>query len=153
MARQRHDNKTLDLLGWQPPAPVKRFAEEKVRAATLRGAIAKAVSVALKECGKDRDQVAQEMTDYLGEEVKRTILDAYASEAREDHVINLPRFIALMHATGDQRLLQVIAELFGLAVIPQRYLPAIEEAILADKIEELQQRHRMARRTWKGPTS
>lgn len=153
MARQRHDSRTLDLLGWQPPAPVKRFAEEKVRAASLRGAIAKAVGVALKECGKDRDTVATEMAAYLGEDVSRNMLDAYASEAREEHVISLVRFIGLVHATGDHRLLQVLAELFGLAVIPQRYLPAIEAEILADKIEELQQRHKMARRTWKGPTS
>lgn len=153
MARQRHDSRTLDLLGWQPPAPVKRFAEEKVRAATLRGAIARAVSAALKECGKPREQVAQEMSAYLGEEMTQNMLDAYASEAREEHVISLVRFVALLHVTGDQRLLQVIAELFGWAVIPQRYLPAIEAEILSDKIEELQQRHKLARRTWKGPTS
>ncbi|MBF5095298.1 DNA transposition protein [Azospirillum sp. INR13] len=147
---RRRDTQTLDLLAWQPPEPVRAFPPEKVRAASLRSAVAKAVSLALKECGRDRDDVAQAMGEYLGEACPKTMLDAYASEAREEHVINVVRFIALMHATGDRRLLQLLAEPFGLAVIDARYLPAIEDALLDDKIAELTQRRQFARRRWKG---
>lgn len=150
MSRSPRDTRTLDLLSWTPPALTRAFDQVTVRAASLRTAIAKGVAVALKECGKGRDQIAREMGDYLGEDFPKSTLDAYAAESREDHVINVVRFIALVHATRDIRLLSQIAELFGWAVIPAKYLPAIEEAMLADKIEELQQRKASARKTWKG---
>lgn len=150
MARQRADRHTLDLLSWQPPEPTKAFPAEKVRAASLRAMVAKAVSLALKECGKPRETVVEEIAEYLGETVSKNVLDAYASESREDHVINVVRFLALVHATRDYRLLQMLAEPFGLAVIDERYLPAIEDAVLDDKITELQQRRQLARRKWRG---
>ncbi|WP_374653084.1 DNA transposition protein [Dongia sp.] len=151
MARQRNDGKTMDLLNWQPPATAAAFPAEKVRAATLRAKISKAVALSLHECGQDRDKIAAEMTAFLGEDCPKNMLDAYASEGREDHVINLIRFIGLAHATGDaQRLLQTFAEMFDLAVIPARYVAAIEEAIITDKIEELTQRQKLSRGRWKG---
>lgn len=147
---RRRDGDTLDLLSWKPPEQVQAFPAEKVRAANLRAALAKAVSLALKECEQDREEIAAAMGEYLGEPCPKSMLDAYASEAREEHVINVVRFLALMHATGDRRLLQLLAEPFGLAVIDARYLPAIEDALLDDKIAELTQRRQHARRKWKG---
>lgn len=150
MSRQRRDAHTLDLLSWQPPETAEAFPAEKVRASTLRAAMAKGVALALKECGRSRDEVAEDISAYLGEPCPKNMLDAYASEAREEHVINVVRFLALVHATGDHRLLQMLAEPFGLAVIDARYLPAIEDAMLDDKIAEMTQRRQLARRKWKG---
>lgn len=146
------DRRTLDLLSWTPPVLARAFEGAAVRAATLRAMIAKAVAVALKDCGKSREAVAQEIGDYLGEGegCPKSMLDAYASQAREDHVISVVRFIGLIAATDDMRLLQLIADQFGWAVIPKKFLPAIEEAMLADRIEELQARKAQARKTWKG---
>jgi hypothetical protein len=150
MVKLRHDDRTLDLLSWEPPAPVAAFPEEKVRAADLRAMIAKAVSLSLKDCGKSRAEIASEMSAYLGEATSEHMLNAYASEAREEHVISIVRFIGLAHATGDaQRLLQLLADRFDLAVIPARYLAAIDDAVIADKIDELKQRQQMSRRSWK----
>ncbi|WP_029009366.1 hypothetical protein [Azospirillum halopraeferens] len=150
MARRPHDPHTLDLLSWTPPEPTRAFAREDIRAASLRSMVAKAVSLALKECGKSREEVAEEIGAYLGEPCSKPMLDAYASEAREDHVVNVVRFLALIHATGDQRLLQMLAEPFGWAVIDQKYLPAIEDAMLDAKIDELTQRRQLARKRWRG---
>lgn len=147
MARDRG---TLDLFAWKPPRVAAEFAPEKVRAASIRAGIAKGVSLILKECGLSREQVADEIAAYLGEPCSKAMLDAYASEAREEHSIPLVRFVGLLHATKDIRPLGQIAKEFGYAVIPEKYLPAIDEAILADKIEELQQRKTLARKTWKG---
>src|SRR5690554_6135256 len=101
MAKHPRDRQTLDLLAWQPPQQVKAFAPEKVRAATLRAAVAKGLSLALKEFGKSREQIAEEASEYLGEAISKNVLDAYASEAREDHVINVVRFLSVVHATRD----------------------------------------------------
>ncbi len=150
MAARRRDDRTLDLLAWQPPEPVVAFLPEQVRAASLKAALAKGVSLALKECGLDREAAAQVISEFLGERVSKDMLDAYASEAREDHVINVVRFQALLHVTGDRRLLQMLAEPMGWAVIDKRYLPAIETALLDEKINELSQRKALAQRAMKG---
>lgn len=130
----------LDLLrDWQPSNPVVSFPAHKVRAASLASTIAKGVSEALKSCGRQRPEVARLMGEYLDEQVSGAMLDAYASEAKSDHIINVVRFIALIHVTGDRRLLELIAEMFGWAVIERRYLPAIEMA------ERMEQRARIDR--------
>lgn len=150
MARRPSDQSTMDLFTWNPPQMAKTFAPSEVRAASLRSSIAKAISLALKTCGKGREQAASEVGTYLGEDCPKNMLDAYASEAREDHSISLIRFVALLHVTRDIRLLNLVANMFGWVVIDQKYLPAIEEAICQDKIEELQARKAQARKSWKG---
>ncbi|CAA0129018.1 Uncharacterised protein [Starkeya nomas] len=83
--------------------------------------------------GHDRDEIAARMTAYLDEQISGHMLNAYASEARSEHIINIVRFIALIEATGDRRLLEFIASQFGWSVIEQRYLPAIS---LAERLEK-----------------
>lgn len=144
------DPRTPDLFDWQPPAMLRAFPAERIRAAGVRASVAKAIGLALRECGRTREQVADEIGAYLGEDISKNMLDAYASESRADHVINIVRFLALVHATRDFRLLQLLAEPFGLAVIDDRYLPAIEDAMYAEQIETLSQRQRLARRRWRG---
>jgi hypothetical protein len=148
--RHKGDNRTLDLLTWQPASPAKAFEPEKVRAASLRSILCRAIALSLKECGREREQVAEEIGQYLGESCTKAMLDAYASEAREDHTMPLVKFLGLIHATRDMRLLQILAQQFGWAVIPERYLGAVEEAVIAAKEEELGLMKRQARRRWKG---
>jgi hypothetical protein len=140
----------LDLLAWTPPAPVRRFEERRIRAATLRGQLARAIAAALKDAddaGLPREAVAQRMSEFLGERVSLHVLNAYASQAREDHVISVARLVALLHATRDQRLLEMLAEPLGWAVIERRYLPMIELAAVLDRKEELaRQAHALRRR-------
>lgn len=149
MAQQR-DQRTLDLLSWEPTQPARAFEPEKVRASSLRSMICRAIALALKDCDRDRDEIAEEIAAYLGETCPKNMLDAYASEAREDHTIPLVKFLGLIHATRDMRLLQILAQQFGWAVIPERYLGAVEEAVISAKEEELGQLKRQARRKWRG---
>ncbi|MBX3545554.1 DNA transposition protein [Chelatococcus sp.] len=147
--RQPRPADQLDLLGWAPSEPVQAFPPEKVRAASLASSIARAVSLSLKECGRTRDQVADDMGAYLGETVSSHMLNAYASEAREEHIINVVRFIALVHATRDRRLLELIASMFGWTVIERRYLPAIELAERLEKRAEMDRGIEAVRRSLK----
>lgn len=148
MAKHRADTQTLDLLDWTPADPVQRFPAEAVRAVSLAAKVSHAVSLALKECERTREEVAADMSAYLGEEVSKAMLDAYASESRDTHNISVARLIALIHATGDVRLLSLIAEPFEHAVIDCRYLPAVEEAMLTARIEELRRAQQVARHRW-----
>lgn len=141
------DPRQQNLLDWTPPQAVSRFPEHTVRAATIESRIARAVSQAMKDCEHSRDEIAKRMGEFLGEPVPKNMLDAYASLAREDHVISLPRFLALLHATADQRLLQTLAEMFGLAVVPQKFVTLIDLASLREREDELAKQRRMLERT------
>jgi len=155
--RDRRDDRTLDLLAWEPPQVTTQVDPEQVRAGTLRGRVARAVAMVLRDCELSREQIAERMSDFLGEEVSKPMLDAYASQAREEHTISAIRLAALAHATSDIRVLQVLIEALDYAVIPARYLPAIDAEIkaeraeeLAQRAEELRQQAQQARRQWKG---
>ena len=139
MVKARGDNHTLDLLGWEPPSVVERYDEVRVRASSLRSRIAKGVAQTLKECGMPREQIADRMSAWLGEgeAVSKNMLDAYASEAREEQTISLLRLAALVHVTGDVRLLQLIAEMFGHSVIDDKYVAWVEIGQLADTRNEI----------------
>jgi len=136
MAKVRGDTNTLDLLGWQPPAIVERFDEEKVRSSSLRARISRAVAETLRDCNYGRDEIAEMMSAWLGEDVTEHMINAYASQAREDHTISFQRLLALVHVTGDTRVLQMGAELFGHTVINDKYLEWVEVGMKADRRDE-----------------
>lgn len=135
--RRTTDRNQLDLLDWEPTDPVQAFPPEVVRAASIAATISKGVSAALKDCEIPRAEVARLMSEYLDETVSENMLNAYAAEARSEHIINIVRFIALLQVTRDRRLLEEIARLFEWAVIERKYLPAIELAELQEHQAEL----------------
>ena len=145
---RRRDPYTADLLSWQPPEPVERFEPGDVRAATLDAQLCKAMKLALD--GRDRLAVAVEMSRFLGKPVSAHMLNAYVSHGRDDHVINVVRFIALIAATGDRRPLQLLAEQFGCVVVDAKYLDVIEEVELAEKREEIDRRLQIKRAQRRG---
>lgn len=141
---RRRDDSTLDLFDdFDPETGVVGYTEDDqpaLRAATLDSRIAKAVSMALTDCKLERGAVAVEMTRYLGERVPVSVLNKYASESSTDHKISLARFIALIHATKDYRLLSLAAEMFGFSVVDNKYLPWIEYGQLSEVEGELRRR-------------
>lgn len=137
----------LDLLNWTPPEPVARFEVEEVRAVSLTGKLSRAIAATLKDCTLPREEIAERMGAYLGRPLSVNALNAYASQAREDHVISVVRFAALLHATQDRRLLEMLAELFGWAVIERRFLTLIDLAAVQEKQDELRRQADALRRT------
>jgi hypothetical protein len=140
MVKVRGDRKTMDILqDWKPPAVAVGFRPEEVRAVSIAARFCKAMALALKECGRTREEVARTMSAYLGEEVSKNMLDAYVSEARDSHVINVARFAALVYATGDMRLLALLPEMFGFIVAEKKYRHWINAAVARDKASEMLQ--------------
>lgn len=130
MARQkkRPTWTQMDLLGWVPSNPVVAYVADRVKASSFSRSVSKAVAETLKNCGRPRAAVAEAMSDYLGETVSENILNGYAAEGRDDLIINLVRLDALLAVTKDRRLLQLIAERHGWAVVEGRHLAAIQLA-------------------------
>jgi hypothetical protein len=137
MVKARHDSDTLDLLSWEPPTVAVGYNEKEVRAATLQAQICRAVTVALNDCGKPRDLIAAEMSEYLGEEVSVNMLNAYSSPARDKHNISAVRLIALAIVTADIRLFSIGPDRLGHAVVEDRYLSLIMAKQMQDKAQEL----------------
>lgn len=145
---RRRDDLTLDMFSWQPPEVVERYEDRRILATTWRDKVARAVSETLNSCGFSREEVAERMSAELGEDISKTTLDAYASQAKEAHSIPFARVIALGIATGDCRLLQLAAEPLGRAVVEARYLGAIDEAMATEQIEKLTRIRKSGRRRW-----
>ena len=123
---------------WTPPDPVVRFDPDAIKASSLAARVCKAIAASLKEAGTTRDLVAAKMSDFLGRRVSTNMLNAYASESREQHTIGLPQFVALLHATRDRRLLEMVAEPLGWAVVDRRHLPLIQIALVREQQQILQ---------------
>lgn len=131
---------TLSLLDYEAPRVAEGFDPGQVRAATLESSLALAISVALKEKAIDRAEVARRMNDYLGGEagaVTASTLNAYASQAKSDHVINAARLVALCAVLGDIRPLALLAEQLGYAVVEPKYVHLVRSQMLRDKAKEL----------------
>jgi hypothetical protein len=131
-------SRQLDLLNdWVPPATTVRFEDSRVRASGLAAQLSRVVAAALTDAKQSREAIAKAMSAFLGETISVNMLNAYASQAREGHSITLPRFIALVHATGDRRLLEWMAEPMRWSVIDTKHLPLIELAALNERRREL----------------
>lgn len=136
----------MDLLDWEPPAAVVRFDDDQVRAQSIADRLCRGIALALKEAPHPREEIAQRMSEFLGTRVSLNMLNGYASQAREDHVISMVRFVALLHATQDRRLLELVAEMFGWTVIEKRYLQLIELAAIQEKEDALRRKRELLRR-------
>ena len=138
MVKRRNDDLTIDM--WSefiPPAVAVSMEPEITKGGTLDVKIARALSHAMQNCDKSREEIAAEMSDYLGgQNVTLNMLQTYASPARRDHKITLERFIAFVAVTGCHDLLGFVAEFSDYAVVPEEYLDVInlsEAERLAEK--------------------
>src|SRR5262245_28322056 len=103
MARKR-DIFTVDLFrDYQPQPVVDRFDVEDVKAYSLSGKLSKAVARTMEESGMSRDELAAAMSEVTKSQISKAMLDAYASQAREQHQISAIRLAALVTVTEDPR--------------------------------------------------
>lgn len=140
MARRQPCPDTLSLLDYEAPRVAEGFDPGQVRAATLESRLALAVSTALKEKDINRAEVALRMTDYLGGEpgsVTASVLDAYASQAKSEHVINGARLVALCAVLGDIRPLALLAKELGYEIVEPKYVHLVRAQMLEERAEQL----------------
>lgn len=133
MTRKRASSLDHVQLGFtfDPPTPARASAD----LAGFERLIAAKVARALKDDERSREVVAAEMTDLLGEEVTRWMLDAYASEARDNHNISAARFLALIAVTDRFDILDSAVRRIGAALL-------VGEEIMTAHLGHLQARLR-----------
>ncbi len=150
MARRRSDNKTLELLDWQPPAVAETFTPERVRGHTDRIRMGRAYAEAMKDSDQSRDDIHADMIAHLGFTFGRHAFDRCTAASAEGHEFTVSKLIAFLHAVPDIRVVNELLDGTGFAAVPEKYLSAIEEAICDDQIEQFTERKRLARRNWRG---
>jgi hypothetical protein len=79
------------------PPPMARHEGDL---AGLGRTIASGVSRALREDPRSRYELAGAVSALLGENVSKCMLDAYASEARDEHNVSAERWLAILAATA-----------------------------------------------------
>lgn len=114
------DRLTLDLFEI-PEAPVPAGGTLNFDAA-----ICAALSEQLLQCGKDRYQVAADMSRLLGRDVSKHMLDAYTAESRDAYNFPLNYVAAFEVATESLALTQLLAKQRGCKLLVG------EDALLAE---------------------
>lgn len=142
--RSSLDRVQLDFT-FDPPAPASASAD----LAGFERMIAAKVARALKDDDRSREVIAAEMTDLLGEDVTRFMLDAYASEARDNHNISAARFFALIAVTRRFDLLDAATRRIGAAVLVGEELLAARLGHLKAQALRIQQEIRVVERSAK----
>lgn len=148
--RRRRDNLTSDLFrDYQPEPVVERFAPEEVQAWSQAARLSKAVALTLEESAMSREDIAVAMSEVLKANVSKTMLDNYASQAREQVSISALRLIALIEVTGDARALNTLLENSGLIVVPQKYEALLRRERAREAVKRFEREEQAADAEWK----
>lgn len=114
MTKRRASTSTSQLgFTFDSPVPARLPAE----LAGLGRIAAGVVSVALKGDPRSRDEIAGAVSALLDERVSVDMLNAYASEARDQHSIPLHRALALIAVTDRHDLLDTLVRRIGAALL------------------------------------
>lgn len=119
MAKGRRDEQTLDLFQHAQLFPVET-PRELGSALDFNTKLSQAMSRALDEAranGLSRAEVAARMSEILGQDVSKGMIDAYTSQARDTHTISAVRFKAFVRATGCIWLWNVYLDGEGLTLL------------------------------------
>ncbi|MBS3961462.1 MAG: hypothetical protein KGZ61_06480 [Sandarakinorhabdus sp.] len=81
--------------------------------AGLQRMIASGCSRMLKEDMRSRAEIAGHVSAMLGDDVSKNMLDAYASEGRDDHNVSAARWLAMIAATQRFDILDAIISRIG----------------------------------------
>lgn len=98
---------------FEPPTPATMDAD----LAGLDRLIAASVADMLKNDPRSRHEVAGAMSGLLGDEVTKAMLDAYASEARDNHNISASRLLAIIAVTERFDIADVLLRRIGASVL------------------------------------
>ena len=111
----RRSNPDTGQLGFtfDPPAPARREAD----LAGLERWVAAQVGRVLKDDSRSRDEIAGAMSALLDDPVSRLMLDAYASEARDNHNVSFARMLALIATTERYDVLDTAMRKIGAALL------------------------------------
>lgn len=98
---------------FEPPKP----ASAPAQLAGLERQICRTVGTILASDPRSRWEIAAKVSELLDEDVSKSMLDAYASPARDDHRVPMSRIFALVAVTGRLDLLDPLTREIGAGLL------------------------------------
>jgi len=137
----RRDNRTADLLAWEPPQVAVGYGADVAGRGSLESQISRLLSRALRDAKDEKGLTRTIVTGLMSADLGRTVtedqLDKWSSEASTSHRIPLDAFVALVKVTEAEDLLGFIPGIMGFAVVPAKYAEIIEMHLIEEKEREL----------------
>jgi len=93
-----------------PNARQENLGFETVGSLNNTREIANAVSASIRRCPLSRYQIAAHISELVGREITKTMLDHYSGESHERHVIPADLIMVFCHVTGSNELKKVLLE-------------------------------------------
>jgi len=87
----------------------------------------------LKDDSRSREEMASELSAFVGEPISMAMLNAYCSPARDKHGAPAYRFFALVALTGRWDLLDTLMQRFGVRVATQSDLKTLATGWLVEE--------------------
>ncbi len=115
MTRKRRSSLTCDQLVFTFDAP--KAAQAEADLAGLDRMVAASVGRALHDDRRTRHEIAGAMSALLANDTTKSMLDAYAAEAKEAWNISVHRFLALIAVTARYDILDALVRRIGAAVL------------------------------------
>jgi len=99
------------------------------------------VSEALRECRLSRYQVAARMSEMVGQDITKTMLDSWTAESKEQHRFPAVFLPAFCEAVGSTEPLRMLGQVVGAFVLPgpealRAEIQRIEEEITRKRAEK-----------------
>lgn len=139
MAKPARHPDQADLFEIREAYPVLE-PQDLTRASDFNRQLANDMSAAIRQSGKTREEIADEMTRFLGYEENRITvaqLNAYTSAARETHTISVVRMRAFVRACNANWLWKRILADDGLTILEPGEAHFARAAILRKQGEQL----------------
>jgi hypothetical protein len=117
---------------------------ERIRTETVGGSfnihpqIKSIITQTLKGCSLSRYQVAAGMSELLGTEITKFMLDTWTAESKEDHRFPLEFAPAFCRAAGDYTLIRFVCEQAGCYLIEGEDILLTEKGRLQKMKKEIQ---------------
>lgn len=105
-----------------------KAAERLDASLNLDLAVRKALSAAIRNCGKSRPQIAEDMSRLMGQGISVAILDAFTAESKPAHRFPAAWLAAFCVVTRDTRVLATIVEHAGGKLVTSEEAMLIELA-------------------------
>jgi len=135
------DNRQSSIFDFLSQAQEEAASSQKIGGMDIDRAFREKVSEVLRQCPLSRYQVAARMSELVGQDITKSMLDSWTAESKEQHrfpAVFLPAFCA---AVGSTELLMMLGTPCGAFVLPgpealRAEIKRIEEEILAKQAEK-----------------
>ena len=116
--KKRIDNRQISLFEVIKNFQEEMAAQKPVGSMNIDRIFRETISEELRRCPLSRYQVAARMSELLGQDITKTMLDSWTAESKEQHRFPAVFLPAFCEAVGSTAPLRVLGQPVGVYVLP-----------------------------------